>query len=250
MHRRANNLDLKYLGWDTEQLGITCGLIDVTNIENPPEANVLTYWVRELIEDKKDVVFTTIKLPGNCIETVNSLVRIGALLISTELTFIYPKDSKKGSDVIHNECKLEFCKEVDCRRFLPLAEDMRFSRFFLDSNISNDKVIHLWETSIKNHCEGFADQLLVAYFDDEACGIVTLKFRDSEQLFLHIIGILKRYQGKSFCQQMLNKISKQYTKDYGIFIETPSVNIPAQTAYQKAGFKYHTLKYVLHYWSH
>jgi len=242
------NLRLKYLDWDSQQLGIGCGLIDATEFKNLPEPDSLIDWIREITEGKKDIKFITIKLPCHWTGTVNALVKNRALLIDAELTFVYAKGTKKNSNDIPNNCRLEFCKEVDSRAFLPLAEEMRFSRFFLDSNISDDKAIHLWERSIKNHCEGFADRLLVAYFDDEPSGIVTLKFEDSEQLFLHIVGVLKRYQGKKIGKLMLNRITQRYGKKYSIYVETQSINIQAQKVYQKSGFRYHTLKYVLHFW--
>ena len=242
------NLRLKYLDWDSQQLGIGCGLIDATEFKNLPEPDSLIDWIREITEGKKDIKFITIKLPCTWTGTVNALVQNRALLIDAELTFVYAKGTKKNSNDILYNCRLEFCKEADSRAFLPLAEEMRFSRFFLDSNISDDKAIHLWERSIKNHCEGFADQLLVAYFDNEPSGIVTLKFKDSEQLFLHIVGVLKRYQGKKIGKLMLNKIAQRYGEDYSIYVETQSINMRAQKAYQKSGFRYHTLKYVLHFW--
>lgn len=242
------NLRLKYLDWDSQQLGIRCGLIDATEFENLPEPDSLIDWIREITGGKKDIKFITIKLPCHWTRTVNALVQNRALLIDPELIFIYPKGIKKDSNDIPKNYRLEFCKEVDSRAFLPLAEEMRLSRFFLDSKISNNKAIHLWKRSIKNHCEGFADQLLVAYFDDEPCGIVTLNFKDSKRLFLHIVGVLRRYQGKKIGKLMLNKIIDRYSEDYSIYVETQSINIVAQAVYQKVGFRYHTMKYVLHYW--
>jgi GNAT superfamily N-acetyltransferase len=242
------NLCLNYLDWDSEQLGVRCGLIDATKIEYLPEPNVLTGLVKKLVEEKRDIEFVTIKLSKECLRTVNALVQIGGVLIDTELTFIYSKGLEPDPKVVSNNYKLDFCEEVDSRPFLPLAEEMRFSRFFLDPKISNDKAIALWEASIRNHCEGFADQLLVAHSNNEPCGIVTLRFDDSSQIGLHIVGVVKKHQRKGLGRLMLNKIIERYGEDNRIYTETQSINVPAQRVYRKAGFEYHSLKYVLHYW--
>jgi len=244
------SLHMKYLDWDSEQLGVHCGLIDGMGIEDYPVSNDIVNGIIKLINQNESVQFITIKLPSSCVGTVNALLQKGALLIDSELTFSFPKGESTNSIAIPDGSRFEFCKEIDCRPFLALAKEMRFSRFFLDSHISSDKAIYLWRTSIKNHCEGFADQLLISYMDDEPCGIVTLKFRDSEQLFLHIVGVLKKYQRKKVGLLMLDRIIEHYAEAYSIYIETQSNNIRAQAVYQKSGFKYNSLKYVMHYWRH
>ena len=241
---------LQYLDWDSEQLGIRCGLIDGTELEDLSGSHLVFEHIRELIEKHHNIEYITIKLHQNCIRTVNALIQMGAVLIDTELTFLYAKDTKKDFHPLPESCRVVFCKQIDSQPFLALAEEMRLSRFFLDPNIADEQALYLWKTSIKNHCEGFADQLAVAYFNDEPCGLITLKFKDNIQVFLHIVGVLKYYQGKKIGKCMLTKIIERYAERYNLYVETQSINIPAQITYQKAGFMYHTLKYILHYWHH
>ena len=242
------DISLKYLDWDSEQLGFHCGLIDCTSMETVPVPEVLDDYINKLIKENKDIEFVTIKLPQNCIDTVNSLVRIGATLIDTEITYRFPKSRLKRFNAFSDNYRFEFSSKVDYKYFITLADEMRLSRFFLDTNIPKDKAMHLWKTSIKNHCEGFANQLLVTYFNNEPCGIVTIRFDNAEQIFLHIVGVIKEYQGKKIGTLMLNNIIERYTKDYIIYVETQSINTPAQNLYQKTGFKFYSLKYILHYW--
>ena len=89
---------------------------------------------------------------------------------------------------------------------------------------------------------------MVTYFNNEPCGIVTIRFDNAEQIFLHIVGVIKEYQGKKIGTLMLNNIIERYTKDYIIYVETQSINTTAQNLYQKTGFKFYSLKYILHYW--
>ena len=242
------DISLKYLDWDSKQLGFPCGLIDCTKLETLSYLTLLNDFINKLIKENKDIEFVTIKLPQNCIETVNSLVRTGATLIDTEFTYRFSKRKLKRFNAFSDNYRFEFCSEVDYKYFFTLAEEMRLSRFFLDTSIPKDKAMHLWETSIKNHCEGFANQLLIAYFDNKPCGIVTIRFDNAEKIFLHIVGVIKEYQGKKIGMLMLNNIIERYAKDYIINVETQSINIPAQKLYEKTGFKFHSLKYILHYW--
>ena len=242
-------LKIEHLDWDSQQLGIPCGLIIATELEDLPQPTLLIDQIKELCEKRKDLEFITIKLPSDCIEVVNSLIKMGAILIDAELTFSYFENNiSKDFSLTPENLKLLFCKKCDGKAFIPLSKEMRLSRFFLDPNISENKAIHLWETSIKNHCEGFADHLLVAYYNDKPCGIVTLKFKDNKRIFLHIVGVLKEFQGQNIGKLMLKEIVAKYHSKNSIYVETQSINVPAQLLYQSSGFYYNDLKYVLHYW--
>jgi len=242
---------IKYLDWDSKQLGIHCGLINATHVYDYNEIERTFNLIKTLINQNKRIKFLTIKLSQNYIAKISAFVNIGASLIDSELTFLFPKGKRKKDDIISGNYSLDFCDkvELECEDLSILAEEMQLSRFFLDSNISKDKAINLWKTSIKNHCEGFADQLVVAKDNNQLCGIITIKFIDLENINLHIVGVVKEHQGRGLGSLMLNKIINQYAENYDIYVETQSVNIPAQTLYQKVGFKFHKLKYVLHHWN-
>ena len=122
------------------------------------------------------------------------------------------------------------------------------SRFFQDPHISYVQADALWKESIKNHCEGFADELLVCYCDDIPCGLVTIRFKDNNRLYLHIVAVLNEYQGRGIARMMLGKIAERYSENFRIYVETQSDNLAAQKAYQKSGFVYDSLKYILHLW--
>jgi ribosomal protein S18 acetylase RimI-like enzyme len=237
-------LTLDYLDWDSEQLGVPCGMINLSNFKPSPASREIEAQIIRLIEQNSQLVFITVKLISSYISSINKLIDIGARLIDTELTFI-----SSGTEFLHEgRYRFVFCKETNSDPFIPLAEEMQFSRFFLDSRIPNDKALHLWQTSIINHCKGLADRLLVAFCDDRPCGIVAMKFGNKKDLILTIVGVLKEYQRKGVGRQMLGKITERYGDNYQILVETQSINLPAQKLYHSAGFKYHGMTYNLHYW--
>jgi ribosomal protein S18 acetylase RimI-like enzyme len=242
------NIELKYLDWDSRQLDVSSGLIDLTGGMELPEAAELTQSLINLISVRKDIRFITVKLPAACAATAGALIRKRALLIDAELTFDVQPGNPSSCPVHAEKLRIEFLTKIDCAPFLPLANEMRLSRFYRDSRISSDKAQHLWQTSIRNHCEGLADRLLAAYCDDEPCGLVVIKLTENRDVYLNIVGVLKKFQGRKIGQFMLAKIIDEYSPMHRIYTETQSVNFSAQALYMKAGFQYSGLKYVLHYW--
>lgn len=239
---------LRDLDWDSEQLGVRCGLIDASALAGSYDPEILSERILNEVEKSGGPEFITIKLPQHFIATLNALLVSGAALVDTELTFACSESSQIKPSALPDECRLEFCDSVDSKPFLALADEMRGSRFFLDPAIPNEKALALWRASIKNHCEGFADKLLVAYTDDDPSGIVTLSFKSHDSLYLHIVGVRREYQSKRIGSRMLGEIIDKHAADRTIYVETQSLNTPAQRLYRGAGFRFHSLRYILHYW--
>jgi ribosomal protein S18 acetylase RimI-like enzyme len=241
-------VDFQYLDWDSEQLGLRCGLIDLTASRTTQRIEGVEHLVKNAIREAKDIEFVTIKLPSHCNEAVSDLVRYGTRLIDTELTFFWEKSILQLPWSILDNCQFEFCRETDSQPFVELAEEMQTSRFFQDFRIPETKAIHLWRSSIRNQCEGFADELLVVHADSRPAGIVTLKFQEPGEIYLQTVGVLRNCQRKGIGRLMLNAVRERYGKEKSIYVDTYSINVAAQRLYQAAGFKYYTLKYVLHSW--
>jgi len=243
-----NNLKIHNLDWDSQRLGIKCGIIDLPSNLDYENNNNLSRTILELVQSEKEISFITIKLNAIFSNVVNALIKVGATLIDSELTYQYNPEQKPGNERDLHDYRFEFCKKTDSNPFIALSKQMVMSRFYLDERISTAKAEALWTESIKNHCEGYADELLVAFFNDEPCGLVTIRLKKKQKMFLHIIGVVERFQRRGIAPAMLKKITERYWRDYSICIETQSINTSAQKAYMKSGFQFDTLKYILHYW--
>lgn len=235
---------LDYLDWDSEQLGIPCGLINLSKRKQLSASHELAAQVKILIEQSGHLEFITVKLAAPCITAVNTLITMGSRLIDNELVFI----SSKADTPADGDYRFVFCAETDPDPFLPLADEMQFSRFFVDTRIPKHKACRLWQASIRNHCNGLADKLLVAYCDDRPCGLIVMKFENKRDLILPIVGVLNGYREKGIGRRMLGKIIGRYGNSHQIFVETQSTNQPAQKLYLSAGFRCHGMTHILHYW--
>lgn len=242
-------LELRYLDWDTKQLGVRSGIIDITGSKSTLGEPGLSDAIKKICEEANGIRFITIKLPGSCQGTVNSLIGMGAYLIDAELVFSYPKESvSKEALPLKSGIDLRLFRRYSPRHFISLAAEMKMSRFFMDPMIPEGKAARLWRSSITNHCRGYADELLVAFYEKKPCGIIMLKFSGRKNVFLHVVGILKEFQGRGIAGAMLRETAQRYSASRRIYVETLSRNIPARKAYERAGFRQDSIKYVLHYW--
>ena len=128
----TENLNCKYLEWDSQQLNIDCGLIDAANFKDI-EGSRLSAEIISLLEENTDMDFITIKTGPHQLDTVGELVKFGADLIDTELVFKFKE--KTSCKVCPAEYEFTFCGKTDFMPFISLADQMVKSHFFLDRQI-------------------------------------------------------------------------------------------------------------------
>ena len=238
--------ELKFedLEWDSEKLGVRCGRIIYNDISAESDSVKLLDAFKRLISEKRGIDFITIKLPPSFRLVVNGLVKSCAELIDTEIVFKLNKTDNSSVD-----CEVKIVQECDPSRFVPLADEMVYSRYFLDQEIPKIKARELWADSIKNYCLGRAGNLAIAYIKESPVGIVSIDFLDSNRINLHIVGVLKAFQGCGVGSSMITTIADRYGEEYDIFVEASSMNIQAINFYQKSGFIIDSMHYILHVWT-
>ena len=234
----------KHLEWDSKQLDLQCGLIGFRNISPNINQYELADNLIQIIGENQDADFITIKLPGNLPIVLDCLLKNSARFIDTEL--IYKFDHTSDVTIEHT---VNFFDSFDPDLFIPLADEMIFSRFYMDNNIPRDKARKLWSDSIRNHCMGRADRLAIVYDKGEPVGMATINYGDHNVINLHIVGILKQFQGRGLGCSLISRITKEYSSNYEIFVETQSLNKSAQRLYKHAGFFLDSMRYILHVWA-
>jgi len=238
------SLFFEYLDWDSKQLDLKCGLISFRDVSPNINQYKLADNLIKIIAENKSADLITIKLPGDFPIVLDCLLKNSARFIDTEL--IYKFDHASG---VNNEHTVNFFDSFDPDLFTPLADEMIFSRFYMDKKIPRDKARKLWADSIRNHCMGRADRLAVVYLQGQPVGMATINFGDNNVINLHIVGILKQFQGRGLGCSLIARITKEYSSNYEIFVETQSLNRSAQRLYQRAGFFLDSMRYILHVWA-
>lgn len=237
------SLFFEYLDWDSKQLDLKCGLISFRDVSLNINQYKLADNLIKIIAENKDADFITVKLPGDFPIVLDCLLKNSARFIDTEL--IYKFDHASG---VNNEHTVNFFDSFDPKLFIPLADEMIFSRFYMDKKIPRDKARKLWSDSIRNHCMGRADRLAIVYDKGEPVGMATINYGDNNVINLHIVGILKQFQGRGLGYSLMSRIAKEYGGKYEIFVETQSLNRGAQRLYQRTGFFLDSMRYILHIW--
>jgi len=243
-NRSASNPSLRRLDWDSEMLGLCCGIIDCSVL--PEEASKIDPYakIEKLLSQGSKYDLIVLKLPSFWSDSVNRLIRDGARLIETELVFVY-----SGGPVRGDASSVRFSSRVEAAAFTPLAAMMQHSRLFIDPEVPHERALRLWTESIKNYCEGRADELAVAFHDGRPAGLTTLNFFKTGAVNLHIVGVLKEYQGQGIGLAMMSAVTQKYGRDHAIIVETLSANTPAQHLYQRSGFQLFAVQHVLHAWN-
>jgi len=238
------SLFFEYLDWDSKQLDLKCGLISFRDVSPNINQYKLADNLIKIIAENKSADLITIKLPGDFPIVLDCLLKNSARFIDTEL--IYKFDHASG---VNNEHTVNFFDSFDPDLFTPLADEMIFSRFYMDKKIPRDKARKLWADSIRNHCMGRADRLAVVYLQGQPVGMATINFGDNKIINLHIIGVLKSFQGQGIGSSLMSRITKEYGDKHEVFVETQSLNKSAQRLYKHAGFFLDSMRYILHVWA-
>jgi|TARA_B100000315_G_scaffold242217_1_gene264142 GNAT superfamily N-acetyltransferase len=244
---KSNELRMKRLQWDSEQLGIGCGLIESTESIVGQNSKVSIDKIAKWLEANSDLEFITVKATPEHLAVLNHCLSMGAYFADTKIMFKYSAHRNINLDR-NSEYRIEIIKSIDSTPFLELSEEMTSSRFYADPKIGYTKANRMWRTSIKNHCEGFVDKLQIASKGDQPCGLIAIKFFNTDSLLLSIVGVIKAFQRRNIGNLMLRHILYRYAKDFTIFVETQATNIPAQKLYIKNGFEFHHITHILHLW--
>ncbi len=243
MQLQNENLFYERLEWDSRHLDLQCGLIGFRDVSPNINQYELADNVRKIIAENRDADFITIKLPGDFPIVLDCLVKNSARFIDTELIYKF----NHTSDVT-NEHTVNFFDSFDPDLFTPLADEMIFSRFYMDNNIPRDKARKLWSDSIRNYCMGRADRLAIVYLQGQPVGMATMNFDNNMNINLHILGVLRPFWRKGLGGSLISKITREYGDKYEIFVETQSLNKSARKLYQRTGFSLDSMRYVIHVW--
>lgn len=234
-------LQFKKLSWDSEQLGIPCGMIDCTSCSF--DQSEVVERIEELLNKNCDVQFITIKLSSCYSDLINRLIREQADLIDVELVFKFSCASPVNVKTVSS---IQFMQTLDPDPLLPLAEEMRWSRLQIDKRFPRDKVVSMWKESIRNYCQGRADEIAVAYREDTPAGMITVNFIAKDSVNLFMVGVLPEFQKQGVGTELVQAVTLRYGGLRDIYVETSIQNEAAIRLYQKAGFRLGYTRYILH----
>ncbi len=125
------------------------------------------------------------------------------------------------------------------------------SRFAFDRSFAPQEAERLYRLWIENACNGFADAILVARWQEtgEAVGLITCTFKDSVS-HIQLAGVHREHRqrnvGTGLVQAALDWSRKQGA--HCMQVVTQARNVPAQRLYQQMGFFTRSMTLYYHKW--
>lgn len=248
---------LEHLPWDTQHFGRRCGRIEVFAAEGgySLQWEVADCLLQGLLDCAKEqrYGFLWAKCNAGFSALIHALEGNGFRLMDCELTLIHsatlPADTGGG-----------YYSRVTRKEPVPGLEQLgtifRYSRFHSDPKISRDQADGLWQKSILDQCEGFADEVVILYDNAEPIAFVSCKDDElSSEVFpekvrsFFLVGVSPKHQGRGAGRTLMHAaLERSLAQTTLIQVETQSRNEGGLALYQKSGFRIAASRFSFHCW--
>ncbi len=242
---------IKLLPWDSDVLGIKCGVIEIYMNSSGPKASNLTQLLGLALDKARSrkFRFLTAKISNDEQGVANACFSNKGLLIDTELTF--SKESERGVSLcpeFKDDFFMKRLRRYWHRSLFKVADSLTFSRFRSDPNIENAAAVSLWRKSVYNNCNGRASYSIICFKGKNPIGVMNV-FEKSGVSSIFLVGLINSYQGLGLGSDMVKfyeyKLSKSIKTQV---VQTSLLNYRAQNLYLKAGYKIKASRHIIHYW--
>jgi dTDP-4-amino-4,6-dideoxy-D-galactose acyltransferase len=171
----------------------------------------------------------------------------GFSLVDTKLVFECVVNDQSSVDT---DTTVRSCIDSDINHLSEIAGSIfADTRFYNDPRFPDSACDELYATWIRNACNGFADEVLVALLRDTPVGFITCNL-DGRSGDIGLIGIAEEFQGTGIGSDLVAAAVEWFDGEGAdrITVETQSTNTAAAELYKSAGFSLVEERYVLHRW--
>lgn len=235
------NITYRHSPWDSELLGFDCGFLDIRD-DGGAEARARDILAEARKNQSKGLV--ALKIPAEWKRLCADLKKQGALKLGQETTFRF----KGALPSPPPQDRAEVVSEFSGDDFLALADDLAWSRLFMDARIPRHRARALWRESIRNHLRGRARGLGVSLREGRPAGLVVVNQAGPGHADLYLVGVLPEFRGAGAGKDALNAVLARYAAANTVTVQAYSGNKPAQGLYQKAGFAPFRAHEIFHVW--
>ncbi len=259
-------LTWEFLEWDTAHFGFPCHRIahllveKRSYVERVEIARQLLLYVLN-IGKRKGIRFLSAKIPGEDVAIIHAFESCGFRSMGTEMVLRWPPDVKLSTPPFtYPLLQPHFCVRLFSHRtpdgLSSLYNIQTHDRFHRDPGFPQDACDAFWNNSLKNSCAGYADQIVMAFEQQQPAAVVsiflnsqTLPFLDKPVASLFLVGVSSSHQGQGLGTWVVqHAISWSVAQADYIEVETQSDNYGALALYQKVGFHICFSKVILHTW--
>lgn len=225
--------------WDSEHFGKQIASLNCS----PTTAECLDYALVRCRETGADCLY---------FETSEQSERAAAVsrgfdAVDTRLVFEQTRDGfrdSKPSDRVRQ------WRESDVSKLTNIAKTVfETTRFYNDDGFRTELCDSLYAAWIRNACDGYADEVLVAVRDETPVGFITCNL-ENEWGEIGLVGVATDGQGTGIGTALLDS-ALHWFRERGakrVTVETQKTNDAAVGLYRARGFSRVTERYVLHRW--
>lgn len=234
------------LPWDTEFFKMNVAQLKVARIDSTTLAAVLDWCEQEQVmclyyeADINDP--TSIHLAES---SGFKLVDV-RMVLGIDLRYDVFNDS---NDFVEGLIIRPFKKEDITALELIAKEGFKISRYYFDTDFPAGACERLYIVWIRNSCNGFADEVLVAELKGQPVGFLTCKAYEGFGRII-LVGVDPKFRGRSIGSHLVSEAVRWF-RNNGlnlIKVVTQARNIGAQRLYQAAGFKTLSVSLFYHKW--
>lgn len=251
---------LRFQPWDSERLGFRAGRIDF--YASDPLASNSRDGLESLLDEVRDLAramalqLVSLKLDVGLSTLARQLVNHGFSLMNCEHVLVH--DGPEIGPAVAPPSGVEV--RAIARTRMPALERLGGlfgdSRFHADPRIPAAAADRLWRRSIRDACEGFADQVFVAFHDGEPAGFVTCRDdQTAAETFgspvrdFALVGVKRKCQGRGIGTWLMHHASMaSLRRTPRLQVTTQAHNYAAIRLYQRIGFKLAASRYNMHLW--
>lgn len=225
--------------------------MEMGNVFIDNEIKSFEQFVAEEQEKKEHFNHLNLKVDTNNKLLLNFALASGYYLVDTLVEYLFVKNKSILPKLEHKCCLRDF-KKNDLKEIKTIAKNsFKIDRFHSDTNLKYEDCDLYYEKWIENSCNGFAEKVIVATYNNDIVGFTTGKTnKDEEYGHLVLSAVSDKYRGLGVYTSMIHQgiewILNEHPEKTGILVGTQLNNIAVQKAWIKLGLTIFRSTYVLH----
>lgn len=230
------------LAWDTDFFGRRIARVD-EKVFGPGSASDILARARD---EAVDCLYLLVDAGDS--EAVRTAEKAGFQLVDVRVTRERRAPDGKARGL---PPEIGLYQETDIEALCAIARESHGdSRFYQDSSFSRSRCDDLYETWIRNACEGAAAAVVVARSEERAVGYVTCEHPEPDLGNLGLVAVAADQAGQGYGARMVEGALGWLASEgcERIRVVTQARNIPASRLYESNGFKTISVENSYHLW--
>ena len=236
----------RFLPWDSDFFGLRIAQVESNHLDNVSITQI-NYWC---LQNNIDCLYFL--ADPDFSETIRLAELDQFHLVDIRVTMCHQYRPTKENNQPPPPLMIRPYQSSDMTELSNIArKSFTGSRFYSDPCFLRDKCDDLYDAWIKNSCEGYANQVLVADFDSVPKGFITCHVHENlQEGKIGLVGVNEESRGqgigKSLVQSALRYFSERGVNSVSIAMQ--GSNIIAQRLCEQVGFSMYSLQLWYHKW--